>query len=220
MSAPAPPSPQDMRVLVLCALLAVVYTVVRRFTRKRIVLLDWDLTLDCLSTPGSKQVTREVRDNLMKKICMSRAQEDNYMFTLRRFLNNLAQLTFKENVLFLIVTRNKEKNVRWMLENVIRIKPDAFKIISDPGKVYNKVELVFLFYPHNTSGVWVLVDDSTDEHDDAAAYAKENYPGMTLRHVRVKRPVKGDAYNYQYGMMNQTTALEDFFWAIDPWNLW
>jgi hypothetical protein len=192
----------------------------RRYWRKRIVLLDWDLTLDCLSTPGSKRVTREARDNIMKKIVMSRAQESGYMFTLRAFLCKLAQRTFEENILFLVVTRNNADNVRWMLENVVEMKPGAFKVISDTRKVYNKIELVLLFYPHSASGVWVLVDDSTDEHEDAAAYARENCPGMTLRHVRVKRPSKGDAYNYQYGMMNQKIAQEDFFWAINPWNLW
>ena len=215
-----PDARQDTRVLVACALIVCVYVLARRYMRKRVVLCDWDLTFDALSTPGSKQVTREVRDDIMKKIGMSKIQENAYMFTLRQFLVKIVQRVFKDNVVFVIVTRNDAVNVRWMLENVVRINPGWFKIVSDKNKTYeNKIELVIDTFHTCTDGVWVLVDDSTSEHEKAAAYAKNNCPDITLRHVYVQRPGKGDPYDYQYGLMNQEGALDDFFWATNPWNL-
>lgn len=198
----------------------VVVWFVRRLTRKRVVLLDWDLTLDCLSTPGSKQVTRETRNEIMNKIGMTRVQEQSYMFTLRGFLNTLVEHIFEDNVVYTIVTRNDADNVRWMLRNVCDMDPGTFKIISDKHKMFdNKIELVVSRLGISAAGVWVLVDDSSSEHKNAAEYAKENCPKITLRHVYVKRPGKGDAYNYQYGIMNQREALQHLSWATNVWNM-
>lgn len=192
----------------------------KRLHRKHVVLLDWDLTLDCLSTPGSKQVTREMRNKIMNKIGMVREQEQSYMFILRAFLHALAKSMFEHNVVYTIVTRNDAENVRWILLNVCLMDPGIFVIVSDNQKMFdNKIELVASSLGISEAGVWVLVDDSDSEHKGAAAYAKANCPKMTLRHVHVKRPGKGDAYNYQYGIMNQQEALEHLAWAVNGWNL-
>lgn len=204
--------------LVLAVALAVA---AKRYLRKTVVLLDWDLTLDCISTPGDKRVTKELRRAVRQKIGMSDAQEMEYMASLFQFLNRVLVAGLQQNITFVITTRNDAENVKWMLKNVVKLDPSKFIVLSDKEKEYdNKVELIQEHFGiGNMTGVCVLVDDSNSEHEAAAEYATENCPDMTLRHVRVARPKRGAAYERQYGMMNQHGVLKELESAISPLNL-
>ena len=204
--------------LVLAVALAVA---AKRYLRKRVVLLDWDLTLDCISTPGDKRVTKELRRAVRQKIGMSDAQEMEYMASLFQFLNRVLVAGLQQNITFVITTRNDAENVKWMLKNVVKLDPSKFIVLSDKAKEYdNKVELIQEHFGiGDMTGVCVLVDDSNSEHEAAAEYAAEHCPDMTLRHVRVARPKRGAAYERQYGMMNQHGVLKELESAISPLNL-
>ena len=120
MTTPTPSDEQGTRVVVACALLLMAFVCLRRLGRKIVIIFDWDLTLDCISTPGSKQITREARDEILGKIGMTFGQEQQYMQVLNLFLRKMLVRCLDSNTQFLIVTRNDAENVRWMLHNVVK----------------------------------------------------------------------------------------------------
>ena len=221
------PSLEFPFVAVACVV-ALVAWLVRRSRRPLYVMLDWDLTCDCMSTPGDEDVeTNGARSKFKIKTGMSDAEETVYMSKLRVFLSNLLRCQDDDKLRVFIVTRNSAANVRWMLEHVVRVRASDFVVLSDPQSKQNKAAMLqqyLAFADKDMDGVVVLTDDSSSEHERATAYASQHWVRAQLRRVRVRRPRKGAPYRDEvdglvYGMMNQESALDAFWWATYKWNV-
>ena len=214
-------------VAVACVV-AVALWCARRVDRPLYVMLDWDLTCDCMSTPGDEDVeTNGARRKFKMKTGLSDAEETVYMSKLRLFLSNLLRREDDGELQLFIVTRNSAANVRWMLEHVVRMSAFNFKVLSDPQSKKNKAAMLQQYLAladKDMEGVVVLADDSSSEHKKAAAYALEHWSHAQFRCVQVERPSKGAPYRdivkgLVYGMMNQEAALDAFWWATYKWNI-
>lgn len=220
-------SSESPLVAVACVVALAVW-LVRRARRPMYVMLDWDLTCDCMSTPGDEGVeSNGARRAFKTKTGLSDAEETVYMSKLRLFLSNLLRCQDDGELRLFIVTRNSVANVRWMLEHVVRMTASDFVILSDSEKKHNKAVMLqqhLALADKDVEGVVVLVDDSSSEHEKASAYAAQHWVHAQLRRVHVVRPGKGAPYRDEinglvYGMMNQESALDAFCWATYKWNV-
>ena len=158
---------------------------------------------------------------------LSDAEETVYMSKLRLFLSNLLRCQDDGELSLFIVTRNSAANVKWMLEHVVQMTASDFVVLSDTESKHDKAAMLqqhLAFSDKDIEGVVVLADDSSSEHEKAAAYASQHWVRAKLRHVRVHRPAKGAPYRcffngLIYGIMNQESALDAFWWATYKWNV-
>lgn len=226
MDSPMPSS--DILLVAVACVVGVAVWLVRRSRRPLYVMLDWDLTCDCMSTPGDEDVeTNGARSKFKIKTGMSNTEETVYMSKLRLFLTNLLRCQDDDKLRVFIVTRNSAANVKWMLEHVVQMTASDFVVLSDTESKHNKAAMLQQYLGHadkDMEGVVVLADDSGSEHKKAAAYASQHWVHAKLRHVRVHRPAKGAPYRcffngLIYGMMNQESALDAFWWATYKWNV-
>lgn len=215
-------------VVAVACVVALAVWLARRARRPMYVMLDWDLTCDCMSTPGDADVkSNGARRAFKTKTGLSDAEEIVYMSKLRLFLSNLLRCQDDGELRLFIVTRNSTANVRWMLEHVVRMTASDFVVLSDPEHKHNKAAMLQQYLAlanKDMEGVVVLADDSSSEHERAAAHAAQHWPHAQLRRVRVTRPGKGAPYRDEihglvYGMMNQESALDAFWWATYNWNV-
>lgn len=223
-------APSDSPIVAVICFFALAVWMVHRSYRPLRVMLDWDLTCDCMSTPGDEDVrTNNARRKFRRKTNMSVAEEVEYMSRLRVFLEDLLARQRNGELAVYIVTRNSAENVRWMLEHVVRVNPEDFVVLSDVEQRANKAEMLQRYLclkDEDMEGVVVLVDDSSSEHKKAAKHAKNRWADAKLKHVRVVRPGKGAPYfnqekrEPQYGIMNQEEALDALGWATHKFNLW
>ena len=181
-------------VAVACVV-AVALWYARRVDRPLYVMLDWDLTCDCMSTPGDEDVETNGR--------ASQVQDEDWVVwpeetpctcpsCVCSCPTCCAARTTAELQLF-IVTRNSAANVRWMLEHVVRMSAFNFKVLSDPQSKKNKAAMLQQYLAladKDMEGVVVLADDSSSEHKKAAAYALEHWSHAQFRCVQVERPSK------------------------------
>lgn len=220
-------STESPLVAVACAVVFALWCA-RRARRRLYVILDWDLTCDCMSTPGDENVaTNGARRAFKTKTGLSDAEETVYMSKLRLFLSNLLRRQDDGELRLFIATRNSAANVRWMLEHVVQMHAPDFVVLSDPENKHNKADMLQRYLAlanEDMEGVIILADDSSSEHEKAAAYAAQHWLRAQLRHVRVHRPAKGAPYmdknnGLVYGMMNQDTTLDALWWATNKWNI-
>ena len=201
---------------------------VNRVHRPVYVMLDWDLTCDCISTPAKDDVaTSGARRKFKTKVFLSDDEELAYMMRLRLFLSTLLRRQENDELQLFIVTRNSAKNVKWMLEHIVHMNASHFVVLSDCKGEKSKAEMLqhyLCLADKDMQGVVVLADDSSSEHANASSYALKKWDGVSMRHVRVKRPARGQLYfdkqkGHQYGMMNQGKAVKDFWWAVHRYNI-
>lgn len=221
-------SSSDFPLVAVACVVALALWCARRVDRPLYVMLDWDLTCDCMSTPGDEDVEMNgARQKFKTKTGLSDAEEIVYMSKLRLFLSNLLRREDDGELRLFIVTRNSAANVKWMLEHVVRMTASDFVVLSDPQSKQNKAAMLQQYLAlddKDMEGVVVLADDSSSEHKKAAAYASQHWVSAQLRHVHVQRPAKGASYRclfngLVYGMMNQEAAMDAFWWATYKWNI-
>ena len=222
------PSTTEFPLLAVMCAVAFACWLANRVRRPVYVMLDWDLTCDCMSTPGEEDVaTSGARRKFKNKVQLSDAEEIAYMTRLRLFLSVLLRRQEKDELRLFIVTRNSAKNVKWMLEHVVHMNASDFVVLSDCKGEKSKAEMLQRYLclaDEDMEGVVVLADDSSSEHANAASYALKKWSGVSMRHVRVRRPAKGQLYfdrnvGHQYGMMNQGNVVNDFWWAVHSCNI-
>ena len=150
-----------------------------------LLALDWDLTVDCVSTPYNKDVMEKdeegytVRDNVFKACGYSDEDKNDYMTKMWALLNRFVELRDNGHCDLVIVTRNTVSNVEAMIDacskwgsekledEQLYFTAEDFPIISYPennvaeGKKMDKAQLLADHFPKLYSvDTVIFVDDS------------------------------------------------------------
>lgn len=167
---------------------------------------DWDLTLFPVSSDASANALTVLK-GVQEGIGLSDDALEAYAAKLKARLEQDLSMCADQGWSLWIVTRNSEDNVRSLLREVVRIDDTQFQIISEPSREHNKAELIRMRAGDDARGaVFILVDDSGKELDQAAAQAQTW--GTLLHNIRVTKPSRGAQYSSAaYGLMNQADVL-------------
>ena len=168
---------------------------------------DWDLTLFSVSIDASADALTVLK-GVQEGIGLTHDALEAYVAKLKaRLEQDLSMCAERPGWSLWIVTRNTEENVRSLLREVVRIDDTLFQIISEPSREHNKAELIRMRAGDDARGaVFILVDDSGKELDQAAAQAQTW--GTQLHKFRVAKPNRGAQYSSgAYGLMNQADVL-------------
>lgn len=202
-----------------------------------LVVVDWDLTIDFISTPydawpfEESSNGRTIRQNLVAKCGFTQDDEDNYMEKMADILYHLMRLREDGHCDVVIVTRNSVKNVEAMIDycwdSVEWIRKEllcpfshkSFPIISYPennlvpSDKKDKAQLLSDHFPNVKSlNEVIFVDDShgkpTCEHERFEEKAPWVFSSAPkISYVKVKRCKRGQKYGEQ-GLGNQPAALD------------
>ena len=184
---------------------------------KKYLILDWDLCLHMISTPSNKSV-KDVYNSLLEKYGVGYDKEKVYMDNLCHFFNTIIERKRYGNLEFAIVTRNSYENVDWFLKYRMGITFPIDIISQEKIKdrdniekpiVNDKLSLFVTYFNLNNKKVDIcIVDDGEEEHISANKAAQE-YENISLSHVYVNRPPRGNLYDESWGLMNQPKAVDD-----------
>lgn len=177
-----------------------------------LVVFDWDLCLDFISTPYDAYALEEdldgrtIRGAIVEKCGFSKDDQDDYQYKMWRILYNLVRLREEGHCDIVIVTRNSVANVEAIITECSRsafsgtlFGPKDFPIISYPennlihSDKKDKARLLAECFPGIKSiDKVIFVDDShgkpNREHERFAASARGVFgPKTIIHHVKVKR---------------------------------
>lgn len=182
-----------------------------------LVVIDWDLTIDYISTPYDAHAFEEcsngrtIRQNIVAKCGYTEDDEENYMEKMADILYHLMRLRDLGHCDVVIVTRNSVKNVEdtidycwdsleWIRKKLLEpFNHESFPIISYPennvvpSDKKDKARLVLQHFPNVKSVDEVIfVDDShgkpTCEHERFEESAPWVFSNAPkISYVKVKR---------------------------------
>ena len=81
---------------------------------------DWDLSLFCVSIESHKKA-EDVLQIKLDEIGLSAECFSRYTDSLRPYIETMSQVCARAGWHFLIVTRNSETNVRYLLKNIVKV---------------------------------------------------------------------------------------------------
>ena len=182
-----------------------------------LVVIDWDLTIDFISTPYDAHAFEEcsngrtIRQNIVAKCGFTQDNEENYMEKMADILYHLMRLRDLGHCDVVIVTRNSVKNVEdmidycwdsleWIRKELLEpFNHKSFPIISYPennlipSDKKDKAQLVLEHFPNVKSvNKVIFVDDShgkpTCEHERFEESAPWVFSSAPkISYVKVKR---------------------------------